>query len=94
MSDLKTKPTHSSVEVFFVSVDDEEKRADCFAILDLMKKVTGDEPRMSGPGMVGFGSYHDRYDSGREGDGFKTGFAPSIKDLSLYIMPGFMRRDD
>lgn len=55
MSDLKTKPTHSRVEVFFKSVDEEEKRADCFAILNLVKKVTGDERRMWGPGMGGSG---------------------------------------
>lgn len=55
MSDLKTTPTHSSVDVFFKSVNDEEKRADCFAILNLMKKVTGDEPRMWDPGMGGSG---------------------------------------
>ena len=53
MSDLKTTPTRSSVEVFLKSVNDKEKRADCFAILDLMKKVNGDEPRMRDPGIGG-----------------------------------------
>ena len=94
MSDLKIKPTDFSVEDFLNSVDDEEKRADCFAILKLMKKVTGDQPRMWGPGMVGFGSYHYKYDSGREGDWFHTGFAPRKKEVTVYIMPGFSRYDD
>ncbi|GMQ81868.1 MAG: hypothetical protein BMS9Abin05_1305 [Rhodothermia bacterium] len=94
MSDLKTKPTDSSVDDFLSGVHDEEKRADCFAILELMKKVTGDQPRMWGASMVGFGSYHYKYDSGREGDWFITGFAPRKKELSVYIMSGFKRCDD
>jgi len=68
MSNLKTQRTDSSVEDFLDSVDDGQKRTDCLRILELMKKVTGEDPQMWGSGIIGFGSYHFKYDSGREGD--------------------------
>ncbi len=94
MSNLKTQRTDSSVEDFLESVDNEEKRADCLRILELMKKVTGEDPQMWGPGIIGFGSYHFKYDSGREGDWFITGFAPRKKEITLYILAGFAEHDD
>lgn len=94
MSDLKTRPTDHSVEAFLNSVEDDRKREDAFALLQLMKEVTGEEPTMWGDSIVGFGSYHYTYASGREGDWFLTGFSPRKRNLTLYIMAGFDEYDD
>lgn len=94
MSDLKTKPTGASVDKFIDSVEDEQKREDSRKILALMKEVTGEEPRMWGDSIVGFGSYHYKYASGREGDWPLTGFSPRKQSLTIYIMPGFDRYKD
>jgi hypothetical protein len=91
MAELKTKRTDASVEAFLNTIADERKRRDAFAILDLMKKATKAEPKMWGSNIVGFGSYHFKYASGREGDWFVTGFSPRKGNLTLYIMPGFDR---
>ena len=93
MAELKTKPTEQSVEAFLNGVSDEQKRADSFAVLKLMQELTGAEPKMWGPSIVGFGSYHYKYASGREGDFFLTGFSPRKRNLSLYIIAGFSRYD-
>lgn len=94
MADLKTKPTEQSVEQFLQSVSPEQKRRDCLALVELMREITGQEPRMWGSSIVGFGSYHYKYASGREGDYFLTGFSPRKQNLTIYIMPGFDRYDD
>lgn len=94
MSDLKTKPIEESVTAFLDSVEDEKKREDSYAVLELMREVTGEGPKMWGDSIVGFGSYHYRYESGREGDWFLVGFAPRKRNLSLYIMSGFEEYDD
>ena len=91
MADLKTKPNKASVEKFLNSVKDEKKRTDSFKILEMMKKITKEEPIMWGPSIIGFGSYHYKYASGREGDFFVTGFSPRKQNLTLYIMSGFKR---
>ncbi len=88
MAQNKTVPTDLSVEDFLNAVPDERKRKDSFAILELMQQVTGLEPTMWGDKIVGFGSYHYKYDSGREGDMMLTGFSPRKQNLSLYIMGG------
>lgn len=88
MAELKTKQTDASVEAFLRSVEDENKRKDAFAILEMMKEITGEEPKMWGPSIVGFGSYHYKYPSGQEGDWFRTGFSPRKQNLTLYIMNG------
>lgn len=93
MADLKTKPTAASVDAFLEAVDDEERRQDCLTILKLMKDVTKAEPKLWGGSMIGFGTYHYKYESGREGDWFLTGFSPRKKELTLYIMAGFDRYD-
>lgn len=72
MAGNKTRETEASADDFIESIEDDGKRRDCRAVAELMREVTGEEPRMWGPGMVGFGSYHYRYDSGREGDWFLT----------------------
>jgi hypothetical protein len=94
MGELKTKKNKGSVEGFLNSVESERKREDSFAILNLMKEITGEEPAMWGPSIVGFGSYHYKYTSGREGDWFKTGFSPRKQSLTLYIMDGFSQYDE
>jgi len=94
MAELKTKPTTASVSDFLETVDDEERRRDCLAVVKIMQKATGANPKMWGPSIVGFGDHHYRYASGRELDWFLTGFSPRKKDLTLYIMPGFERYEE
>ena len=91
MKEQKTKPTEVSVEDFLDTVTDEAQRADSLTILAMMKEVTGLEPRMWGPSMIGFGEYHYQYDSGHEGDCFLIGFSPRKGQMSLYFMPGLHR---
>lgn len=93
MAELKTKPTHESVEAFLQGISAPQRRQECLRLVELMKHATGSEPRMWGAGMVGFGQYHYRYESGREGDWFVTGFSPRKSALTLYIMAGFDRYD-
>jgi hypothetical protein len=88
-AELKTKVNDASVTKFLNSVPDEQKRKDCFEIMKIMKQVTREEPKMWGSSIVGFGSYHYRGRSGREGDWMLTGFSPRKQNLTLYIMGGF-----
>ena len=83
MSDIKTKVNDADVEAFLNAVPNERKRRDSFAILEMMKEVTGEEPKMWGPSIVGFGTYHYKYDSGREGDMPVVGFSPRKLTLTL-----------
>ena len=94
MAEPKTKPTNESVKDFLNKISDEERRADCFAVAKIMEEITGEKPKMWGPSIVGFGSYHYKYASGREGDWPMTGFSPRKKDLTLYIMMGFEKHAD
>lgn len=89
MAQLKTQPNDQSVTAFLNRVEDETKRQDSFTILDLMQQATGDEPVMWGDSIIGFGTYHYKYASGREGDWFLVGFSPRVQNLTLYIMSGF-----
>ena len=94
MAEPKTKPTTASVKKFIDSIEDEKKRKDSRAILKMMKEITGERPKMWGPSIVDFGSYHFKYASGREGDWPVTGFSPRKQALTLYIMSGFSRYED
>ena len=94
MAENKTQKTGASVEEFLNSVDNRRRREDGWALLEMMKYLTGLEPEMWGPSIIGFGDYHYRYESGREGDFFLTGFSPRKQSLSLYIMAGFDTYDD
>jgi hypothetical protein len=94
MAELKTKPTDQDVTAFLDGMADDKKRQDSYVILALMQKVTGEEAKMWGDSMVGFGSYHYKYESGREGDWFLTGFSPRKRNLTLYIMSGFDAYDE
>ena len=89
----KTVPTRKSVEKFLEGIDDERKRADSRELLDLMKDITGEESVMWGDSIVGFGAYHYKYESGREGDMPLAGFSPRKQSLTLYIMDGFDEYD-
>ncbi|MBZ0267230.1 DUF1801 domain-containing protein [bacterium] len=90
MAELKTKPGAGSVTAFLAGVDP-ERRKQCRALMKIMKDVTGARPVMWGPGIVGYGRYHYRYESGREGDFFLAGFSPRKRDLTVYVMSGFSR---
>jgi len=89
MAELKTKKTAASVKDFLNRVPEERKRKDSFALLKLMQEVTGARPAMWGPSIVGFGSYHYKYASGREADWPLAGFSPRKQNLTLYITAGF-----
>jgi len=94
MAELKTKPTEESVEKFLKSIADADTRADCQVVFQMMKQATKAEPKMWGASIVGFGTYHYKYASGREGDWPLTGFSPRKQSLTLYIMPGFARYEE
>jgi uncharacterized protein YdhG (YjbR/CyaY superfamily) len=93
MVELKTQRNKGDVEAYLNSVENETKRKDSLTIMQLMKEVTGEEPEMWGDSIVGYGTYHYKYASGREGDWFLTGFAPRKQNLTLYIMAGFDQYD-
>lgn len=94
MADPKTKPHDGSVSAFLDGISDEQRRQDCWRLHDLMREVTGSEAVLWGPSIVGFGSYHYRYASGREGDWLLTGFSPRKQALTVYIMTGLDRHED
>lgn len=89
MAELKTKETAESVSAFLDKIADKGRREDCLAVVDIMRDVTKEEPKMWGSSIVGFGRYRYKYESGREGEWMITGFSPRKSDLTLYIMPGF-----
>lgn len=91
MAEMKTKETDASVDAFLDTVQPERRKRDGQVLCELMQRVTGFEPKMWGPSLVGFGRYHYKYESGREGDLFLTGFSPRKSALSVYIMPGFSK---
>ena len=91
MAELKTKLNDASVEDFLNGVADEKRRQDSFKVLEMMREITGEEPKMWGASIVGFGTYRYKYASGREGDWMVTGFSPRKQNLTLYIIPGFAR---
>ena len=91
MAELKTKKTTASVEKFLNNVADEQRRRDCFRLVEIMKGETKAEPAMWGTSIVGFGRHQYKYESGRELDWFLVGFSPRKQDLTLYIMGGLER---
>ena len=86
MAESKTKATDASVEQYLAAIEDEARRADCRALVKLMRKLTGEPPKMWGTSIVGFGSYHYKYESGREGNSCATGFSSRKGDISVYLM--------
>lgn len=93
MATLKTTPNRASVSAFLAAIPDEGRRRDCRKVMQMMKRVTGAQPKMWGASIVGFGTYHYKYESGREGDWFLAGFAPRKSDLTVYIMSGFPQHE-
>jgi hypothetical protein len=89
MAEQKTKETKLSVKKFLDAITDKQLRDDCYTIAEIMEAVAKSEPKMWGASIVGFGSYHYKYDSGHEGDTCLIGFAPRKKNISLYLMGGF-----
>lgn len=85
----KTQPTDISVESFLASVEPDRKREEARQLDALFRRVTGWQPLMWGPSMIGYGEYHYRYESGREGDFLATGFSPRKARHSIYILPGY-----
>lgn len=88
---LKTKKTNASVEKFLNTVSDDQRRKDCFKLVDIMKAATKSDPAMWGTSIIGFGRHQYKYDSGRELEWFVVGFSPRKQDLTLYIMAGVER---
>lgn len=89
MSSNKTTETDSSVDEFISAAKNAHRIEDSKALISMMKEITGKEPRMWGSSLVGFGQYHYKYESGREGDFFLTGFSPRKAALTVYIISGF-----
>jgi hypothetical protein len=87
MAEQKTKANEASVDDFLAK-SDEDTRKDCYTLISLMEKVTGEKAKMWGPAIVGFGQYHYKYASGHEGDICKVGFSPRKGNLSLYVLAG------
>jgi hypothetical protein len=94
MAELKTKLTDASVEDFINSIKDEQVRQDCWTIAEIMQKAAKAEPKMWGSSIVGFGSYHYKYASGREGDWMATAFSPRKQNITLYVFGGFEGYDE
>jgi hypothetical protein len=88
MVELKTRPTDVSVEAFLESVEHPTRKADGFKLLEIMKEVTREKPVMWGTSIIGFGTFHNRYASGREIDWMKVGFSPRKRSLTVYLTPG------
>jgi hypothetical protein len=88
MSENKTKPTKDSAVAFLNKIKDQQLRDDCFLIMEMMEKVSNSEPVMWGSAIIGFGTFHYVYESGREGDIMVIGFSPRKQNISLYLMGG------
>ena len=94
MAQNKTTPGKASVTAFIKGIEDPQMRCDTKKVAAMMRKATGSRAKMWGASIVGFGSYHYRYDSGREGDFMITGLSPRKQALTVYIMPGFSHFED
>ena len=90
----KTKATDAAVDDYFAGIDDEARRKDCVALARLMTKATKHPPKMWGAGIVGFGSYHYKYESGREGDSCLVGFSSRKSDIAVYLVGSFLGREE
>jgi hypothetical protein len=94
MAEAKTKPTKVSVRSYLDGIANEPRRRDCETVAAMMKTVTKCEPRMWGPSIVGFDTYHYKYESGREGDMCVVGFSSRKTDLVVYLVSGFEGAED
>jgi hypothetical protein len=91
-SELKTKPSELGVAQFLAAVPDPRRRAEAAAIDALHRRVTGHEPKLWGPSIVGYGSYHYKYESGREGTMCRAGFSPRKAAMTVYLMGNYCNR--
>lgn len=89
MAENKTRPRAADVDAYLAAIEPAAKREDAETICAMLRRLTGDPPVLWGPSMIGFGSYHYRYDSGREGESFRIGFSPRKASLVVYIVDGF-----
>ncbi len=89
----KTQATNECPVGFIAAISDDQKREDCKILLSLIEKISGYPPVLWGK-IIGYGTYHYKYDSGREGDSLRIGFSPRAQYLSIYIMPGYQDFDD
>ena len=94
MAEAKTKPTGVSVEKHIAALANEEQRSDAQVLVALLRQVTKQEPKMWGPSIIGFGSYHYKYASGHEGDSALAGFAARKHEIAIYIVAGFDGQED
>ena len=94
MAELKTKPNDASVLEFLETIEDEGKRDDCYEIMNMMQEVSGEHPKMWGKSIIGYGTYHYKYASGREGDWMRIAFSPRKQNLTLYLMAGVERHPE
>ena len=94
MAELKTQKNNRSVDNYLNAIDDPGRKKDCRTIHQIMKNITGKPGSMWGDSIVGYGSYHYKYASGREGDWMLTGFSNRKQSISLYIMSGFEKYQD
>jgi hypothetical protein len=92
MAELKTKVNNASVKQFLNTIEDDDVKKDCIEISKMMEQVTKEKPKMWGASIVGFGSYHYKGASGREGDWMLTGFSPRKQNITLYIIAGFNKQ--
>ncbi len=93
MAENKTTWTDKDVTEFVNSVDNEVKRRESFELIDIFRSISGFEPTMWGPSIIGFGKYHYKYDSGHEGDAPLTGFSPRKDSIALYLAPDMEKRE-
>ena len=94
MAENKTKVTDASVQSYLAAIKDDTRRGDCEALVKLMAKATGHPPKMWGPSIVGFGSYHYEYESGREGDSCLVGFSSRKAEISVYGLHSAVKADE
>ena len=93
MPENRTKPTDASIESYLAAIADDTRRQDCEALVRLMARASGEPPGMWGRGIVGFGRYRYRYDSGREGESCLSGFSARKGEISVYLMADFPQRE-
>jgi hypothetical protein len=94
MAENKTKPTEADVGAFLDAVPDPKRRADGKELCATMERLSGEPPVLWGPSIIGFGTCHYRYESGREGDMARIGFSPRARELVLYLLGGFPRHQE
>jgi Domain of unknown function (DU1801) len=94
MAENKTKPTAASVVAFLGTVADEQQRGDALLLSAMMERLTGEPPKLWGPSIIGFGRYHYKYESGREGDMCRIGFSPRKGQTVIYLVEDFAGKAD